>query len=387
MVLGSANTVSGAQRPLSLGFVGGGLSSAVGQAHFSASQLDGRWRLECGVFSRNREVNRHTGRAWHIAAERVHDSLEALIEAETGRLDAVAVLTPTPDHPDTVCALLERGIPVICEKTLADSTAGIDRVRTACVGRGAFLAVTYNYSGYPMVRELREMIHSGRLGDINQIHVEMPQEGFVRPPPIAGHDVPTPQRWRLAEGEVPMVCLDLGAHLYHLVVFLTGQEPTEVMANFKNYAPYHGIVDTSLMWMNFASGMTGSFWFTKTAIGNRNGLRVRVYGDRGSAEWYQMEPESLQFATIDGLRTTLDRGGNVTVAKALRYNRFKAGHPSGFVEAFANLYVDIAEALTEFRHSGHHTNPYVYGLDHSERGLRLFASARASDRERSWQPL
>lgn len=362
------------------------MSSAVGQVHYGACHLDGRWRLAAGAFSRTPEVNRRTAEAWRVPAERVYDDWRALVANEADRIDAVVVLTPTPDHADAVCALLEAGVPVICEKALAAGPTQVARIRRSFDPEYGFLAVTFNYSGYPMVRELRARIRAGQLGRLHQIHLEMPQEGLVRPPPIAGTAAP-PQSWRLVDGEVPTICLDLGVHLHHLAVFLTGREPREVMADFANHSPYRKLVDNVMLWLNFEDDLKGSFWFTKTALGHRNGLRLRVYGDKGSAEWYQAEPEELRLAFHDGTRLTLDRGTASTVCSEPRYNRFKAGHPAGFVEAFANLYADIADALEQHRREGRHDNPYVFGLDHAERGLRLFAAARRSAEERQWQSL
>jgi len=374
------------KNPLSLGFIGGGLSSAVGQVHFGASQLDGRWWLEAGVFSRNSETNRKTAAKWHVPPSRLYDSWQDFLAAEAHRLDAVAVLTPTPDHADIVCALLEKGVPVICEKTLTTSLEEAALVQKSFKKSKNFLAVIFNYSGYPMVRELRERIRNGELGYLHQIHFEMPQEGFVRPPAIAGKSAP-PQNWRLKDGTIPTICLDLGVHLYHLAFFLVGKEPVRTMAEFSNFSTYHELVDNIMMWLEYEDGMKGSFWMSKTALGYSNGLKIRLYGDEGSAEWVQMNPEELRISYKDGTRTTVDRAAKTLVCGELRYNRFKAGHPAGFIEAFANLYYDIADALIAYRKTGKQENHYVFGLEHSVRGFELFTAARQSNDERRWKIL
>ena len=371
---------------LSLGFIGGGLSSAVGQVHYGASRLDGRWRLVAGVFSRYGEMNCKTAAAWHVPPSRLYDSWQNFLAAEAHRLDAVVVLTPTPDHADIVCALLERGVPVICEKTLTTSLEEADLVKKSFKKTNNFLAVIFNYSGYPLVRELRERIRIGELGHLHQIHFEMPQEGFVRPPAIAGKFVP-PQNWRLKDGTIPTICLDLGVHLHHLAFFLVGKEPVRTMAEFSNFSNYTGVVDNIMMWLEYEDGMKGSFWMSKTATGNRNGLKIRLYGDKGTAEWVQMNPEELRISYKDGTCMNIDRASDSLVCGELRYNRFKAGHPSGFIEAFANLYYDIADALIAYRKTGKPANPYVFGLEHSVRGLELFTAARQSSDERRWKEL
>ncbi len=371
------------QKELSLGFIGGGLNSAIGQTHYSASMLDGLWRLDAGVFSRNGEINRRTGRARNVSEDRVYDHWSDLIAHEKNRLDAVVVLVPTPLHAEVLGPLLEAGIPVLCEKAFTSSLAEGKRLLEAYQPDSHFLSVTYNYTGYPLVRELRERIRRSELGAIRQIHLEMPQEGFIRPPDIGGRTVP-PQSWRLVDGAIPTVCLDLGVHLHHLVWFLTGEEPAEVMAEFNHYSTYPGIVDDVMMWLRFESGMRGSFWFTKTAIGRRNGLKLRLFGEKGSARWYQQDAENLYMAHLDGSMATIDRGGQAIVAREGRYNRMKVGHPSGFIEAFANLYHDTACAYRQWRNTGVCKNEFVSGPEIAVRGLELFQRAADSHANGSW---
>ncbi len=369
-------------KPLRLGFVGGGLSSAVGQVHMCASQMDGHWQLQAGAFSRDQSINQKTAEAWNVA--RVYDDWRQLLDAERTQLDAVAVLTPTPDHADEVCEILERGIPVICEKALAVSLDEAARIREVLTRTNGFLAVTYNYSGYPLVRELRQRIENGELGKIHQIQFEMPQEGFVRPPSIAGKASP-PQAWRLKDTEIPMVAFDLGIHLFHLAHFLTAKNVVRTMADFSNFSPYPNLVDDIRMWLEYDDGMKGDFWMSKTSLGNRNGMRLRLYGDKASVDWVQAQPETLHISYADGRNEIVDRGSQTHVAGLLRYNRMKPGHPAGFIEAFANLYCDLADALQQYRAQGSHTHPYVYGLDHSQDALKLFSAARRAHVQKSWQ--
>jgi|TARA_B100000315_G_scaffold136259_1_gene125548 predicted dehydrogenase len=369
--------------PLSLGFIGGGLSSAIGQTHFAATQLDGRWRLAAGVFSRHSEINSKTAEAWNVSNDRLYESWQTFLDAETDRLDAVVVLTPTPDHSDIVCVLLEKGVPVICEKPLASSLEEVNLIQKLFRKSHNFLSVTYNYSGYPMVRELRERVRNGEIGKLQKIHFEMPQEGFVYSDAITGELAP-PQSWRLKDGLIPAICLDLGVHLHHLAYFLTGKEPARTIGEFSNHSTYLGLVDDVMMWLEYEDGMKGSFWMSKTALGYRNGLKLRLYGDEGSAEWVQMKPEELRISYKDETRMIVDRASKTLVGGELRYNRMKAGHPSGFIEAFANLYCDIADALIAYRETGKQNNPYVFGLEHSVRGLELFAATKKSNDHGCW---
>jgi hypothetical protein len=373
-------------QPLRLGFIGGGLSSAVGQTHYCAATMDGRWRIDAGAFSRSDFTNYASAAKWNVNPQRVYADWRAFIDQESSQLDAVAVLTPTPDHVDMVVGLLNAGIPVICEKALVASVAQLQSIENAYRANKHFLAVTYNYSGYPLVRELRALIQQGKLGKIQQIHIEMPQEGLARPPAIAGQAAP-PQSWRLKDGDIPTICLDLGVHMHHLVHFLCGAEPLSVMAEFAHNSQYPDIVDNVMMWLRYSQNMQASFWMTKTAIGYRNGLKIRVLGSEGSAEWLQVNPEELNLNTLDGTRMIIDRASQTEMAGDLRYNRMKPGHPAGFVEAFANYYSDIADALVAYK-KGKLSNPgFVAGFDIAKQGIELFAAARQSTLQGGWQNL
>lgn len=366
--------------PLRLGFIGGALNSAVGYTHFNASRIDGHFRVDAGCFSRRPESNAETAQTYGIPQERTHASWQALLEQERDMLDALVVLTPTPDHRDIVIAALDAGFPVICEKALAVSSDECEQISAAVARNRGFLAVTYNYSGYPMVRELRRMIADGSLGTLQQIHLEIPQEGFLR-------EGAAPQAWRLKDYAVPTVSLDLGVHVHHLVHFLTGgKAPLEVVGDQGTYGHFSEIVDNVYCLAHYEDNLRVQSWFGKTALGNRNGLRIRVMGSLASAEWFQMQPEDLQLNQADGRRLLIDRGSNdADVARQLRYNRFKAGHPSGFIEAFANLYADIAGRLRQFKSDEAAHSEFVYGARESEEGLRFLEAISRSAQTRKWE--
>lgn len=368
--------------PLRLGFIGGALNSAVGYTHFNSCRLDGHFRVDAGCFSRHAEQNEDTARTYCIAPERAHANWRALLEHEKGTLDAIVVLTPTPDHAEIVAAALDAGFPVICEKALAISSAQCRAIGDAVARNRGFLAVTYNYSGYPMVRELRQLIAGGSLGTLHQIHIEMPQEGFLR-------QAAAPQAWRLKDYEVPTVSLDLGVHVHHLIHFLTaGKAPLEVVGEQSTYGQFGGIIDNVYCLARYEDDLRIQTWYGKTALGYRNGLRIRVFGSQASAEWYQMEPEDLRLSYADGRHVLLDRGcGEAGVARQLRYNRFKPGHPSGFIEAFANLYADIADHLRHYLAGQPAPSDFVYGASQSEEGMRFLEAIVRSAAGKTWQPV
>ncbi len=369
-------------RRLKLAFIGGGLNSAVGTTHKIASQMDGRFELVAGCFSTHIDVNERTKKQWY--ADRMYPSGKALLEAEKNKIDAVVVLTPTPYHTEIIIEAIKLGYPVICEKALTASISDAIRIKEALKRYRGYLAVTYNYTGYPMVRELRSIIRQNKLGRVQQIHIEMPQEGFER---LDRNSNPmTPQRWRLQDGEIPTISLDLDDHLHNKIYFLTGEKPIKVIAIQNSFGLFKQVIDNVICIAKYTNDMVCNIWYSKAALGYRNGLRVRVYGEKGSAEWYQMNPEMLYLHDNRGHTQIIDRGSfDVNTSSQQRYNRFKAGHPAGFIEAFANLYSDIADSIIAYKENLNYKSEYVFGVDEALGGLYMMEAIAKSAKNESWE--
>jgi predicted dehydrogenase len=369
-----------ASKPFQIGFIGGGVNSAVGDSHFVASQMDSHFEVVSGCFSRNPAVNLRTAERRNISRGRLYDSWQAFLDQEKSSLDAVVVLTPTPQHSEIVAAVLEARLAVVCEKALAVSTEDAEKVRRSVLKTSGRLYVTYNYSGYPMLRELRGLISTGKLGRIQQVHIEMPQEGFAR---LDAEGRPfVPQEWRLKDGTLPTISLDLGVHLHHIVDFLISEKPLEVVAIESKLGNFPGVIDNVVAIAHYSGDVVSTFWFSKVALGHPNGLVVRVFGDSGSAEWHQMNPEYLIFHDAFGRTSRLDRSSiDAQDSQLQRYNRFKPGHPAGFLEAFANVYSDIAADLS-CKVSGDAAKPY--SVDQALAGLGLLEAITRSSAEKRW---
>ena len=370
-------------KPLSLGFIGGALDSAVGYTHFSASMIDNRWSLQAGCFSRDMAKNIDTAKTYGVLTDRVYTNWQEMIKKEKNKLDAITILTPTPSHHDIVISCLNEGIPVICEKALAMNYKQAKQVLTTCDEKNGFLALTYNYSGYPMIRELCNLINKGTLGKILHFQVEMPQEGFIRVDESGNK--PKPQTWRLSDKEIPTIHLDLAVHLHHLIYYLTRQKPLEVISDQASDGWFNTIIDNVSCLCRYSDNIQGQIWFSKSALGHRNGLRIRIYGSEASAEWVQVNPEELVLSFIDGHRQILDRASTVKISNKQRYTRFKAGHPAGFLEAFANLYYDIADCLIEYKLNGDWSSNEVFSAELATEGLQFLEAMVLSSHTKKWE--
>jgi len=325
---------------MKLGFIGGGLNSAVGYTHFLAARLDGMFEIVAGCFSRQKAINVETANRFGIDEPRCYASMDELLAKEHGKLDAVCILTPTPGHAEAVVAGLQAGFDVICEKALATSASELELIREALVATGRKLFVTFNYVGYPMVREARAIIAEGSLGRVQQIYCEMPQESFSR-------TEANPQDWRKRDYEIPCVSLDLGVHVHQMTHYLLGGDKCDMFTAWEaSFGRIPDVIDTVTLTGNIQSLTLVNMMWGKAALGHTNGLRFRVFAERGSLEWCQSQPELLSYCDETGRRKTLERGQpGLKKANEPRFNRFKAGHPAGFVEAFANIYLDFHDGL------------------------------------------
>lgn len=360
-----------------LAFIGGSIDSIAGYPHLIASQMDKNFEVVAGSFSTQQNINHKTAEKWKIP--NIYDNWQEMILQEKNNIDAVVILAPTPLHCEIIIELLKINVPIICEKPLVSSKEEIEKINKFYDENKHFLVITNNYSGYPMVRELHEKIKNNELGKILNIRLKMPQESFLRPP----KSVKYPQKWRLEDSFIPMISLDLGAHLHHLAYFLLQEEPNKVFATYDRFSKYN-IVDDVNMLLEYPSGIKGNMWLSKTALGNRNGLHIEVYGEKASASWHQENPEKLEFSYNTGQKVIIDRGSDIEMLPNSLYNRMTPGHPSGFIEAFANLYNDIYTDLDKYKKSESHNCVYTYSLNHAINGINLLHSASISDKNKVW---
>ena len=334
-------------RKLRLGMVGGGPGSNIGETHRRAASFDGRYELVAGVFASDASRSREFAASLEIAPERRYGSWAEMAERESARkegIEVVAIMTPNSSHHPIARAFLEIGVDVICDKPLTTELEdAVDLLRLARRRKLVF-AVTYNYTGYPMVRQAREMARSGELGAIRLVQVEHPEGWASTLLEGSGHKQAV-WRTKLDIAGKSAVVGDLGTHAHHLARFITGLEVTQVSAELSTLVPGRKADDNAHVNLRFTEGARGMMWVSMAATGNLHGQRIRVFGEKASLEWIQEQPEQLFFRPVDGPHRTLSRGCSYLSSSAQRASRLGAGHPEGFLEAFANIYTDAADAV------------------------------------------
>jgi len=372
---------------INVAFIGGGISSVVGYSHKVAIEMDGRFRLVAGCFSKKQSINEKTAKDWMLENCNLYDNWCELMERERDSVDVIIVLTPTNQHTDIIISAIKHGYFVVSEKALCSSVEDAQNIKRVIDDNNGYLAVTYNYSGYPMFRELQEIINSGKLGKVLNINAEMPQEGFVKLNKQT-NNVPDPQNWRMSDTTIPTISLDLGVHVHQLIKALISQKPLSVVAIQNSFGKVKSVIDDVNCLIKYDGGSTANIWYSKSALGYKNGLRLRVFGSKGSAEWLQTNSEYLSLTDTYGHSISIDRSNqDLLVANQNRYNRFKPGHPSGFLEAFANYYDDIYEEIISIKKNEFTKERYVYGIDTAIEGLKLLQSISISSKTLQWESM
>ena len=330
---------------LRLGFVGGGAASGIGPTHWHASRFDGNFSLVAGAFSADAQRNRAAAEAYGLAPERVYDSFEQMALTESGRADgieAVSVMLPNNQHAAATRAFLAQGIDVICEKPLATSLDEALDLETFHAAHPCVLVLTHNYSGFPMVREARDQIAAGAIGELRVIQVEHAVSSGVAAP---GRNATSGWRGDPAIVGSSAVLADIGVHAHHLMRFITGLEVRQVAAELATLSPGRVSDDNAHVMLRMDRNVRGLLWASFVAAGIRQGLQIRVFGSTGSLAWHQEDPDRLLIQPQHAAHYVLRRGESWTGAAAQAGTRLKAGQLEGQIEAFANIYSDAAELI------------------------------------------
>ncbi len=353
-------------RRLRLGVIGGGPGSFIGPVHRAAARMDDNFEIVASVLSSDADRSRREGRAIGVAAERAYGSPDEMFAKEKGRADGmevVAIMTPNDSHCDLARTAIEQGLDIICDKPLATNLEDALDLRRQVKASGVVFCQTFNYTGFPLVRQARAMIRDGDLGEVRMVNVEYVQGHNAAL--IRGELDDPPANWHFRPEKVgPSLILgDIGSHAHHMAAFVTGQGFARVMADIGAVVPRRKADDYADVLFRLDNGAPGMMWVTQAGAGAVHGLHFRVFGDKGGLEWFEEEPNQLFHSRLGAPALTFERGGPALKPEALRAQRIGIGHPEGYQEAFAVLYADAAEAIGHLTMKGAVVDATVeYGL-------------------------
>ncbi|MGD9538922.1 MAG: Gfo/Idh/MocA family protein [Alphaproteobacteria bacterium] len=340
-------TEQGAPRRLRLGMVGGGEGAFIGGVHRIAARIDDRYELVAGAFASDPARSKASAPALHVAPERAYGSFAEMAKVEAARkdgIDVVAIVTPNHVHYPAAKAFLDAGIHVICDKPLTTNLKDAEALAGLVETSGLEFGLTHNYTGYPLVRQAREMVLGGVLGPLRVVQAEYPQDWLSTRLEATGMKQAL---WRTDPAQAgPAGSLgDLGTHAFNLVRFITGLEVEALTADLHSFVEGRKVEDNAQVLLRFKSGARGMIWSSQVAAGNENALKVRFYGEKGGLEWRQENPNLLIHTPLGEPPRTLTRGGPGLGAAASAATRIPPGHPEGYLEGFAQLYRDYAERI------------------------------------------
>jgi predicted dehydrogenase len=371
-------------RRLRLGMVGGGRGAFIGAVHRLAARMDDRYELVAGALSADPANARASAADLHIAPERAYASFAEMATAEAARpdgIDVVAIVTPNHLHAAPAKAFLAAGIHVICDKPLTSTLEDALALEQAVAASGKVFGLTHNYTAHPLIRQAREMVAAGELGELRVVQVEYPQDWLATKLEDTGQKQAA---WRTdparsgAAGSVG----DIGTHAFNLAEFVSGLTVETLAADLSSMVPGRLLDDNAGMLLRFAGGTRGMLWASQVAVGNENAVRLRVYGTKAGLDWHQETPNAMTFTRLGQPTQTLTRAGAGATPANSHASRVPAGHPEGYLEAFGQLYRDLAEQITA-RLEQRAPDPaslLVPGIVEGVRGMRFITAAVASSR-------
>jgi len=334
-------------KKLTYGMVGGGQGAFIGEVHRKSIAMDGKAELVAGCFSRDHQNTLATGNMLGLKEDRLYASFEEMMTAEGQRkdkIDFVVIVTPNSSHFAIAKSAMENRIHVVCDKPLTCNSRDAEELARISSGKDLLFCVTYTYTGYPMVKHLREMVAKGELGDIRFVNAEYPQEWLSTFLEESGNKQAA---WRTDPALTGASnCVgDIGSHIENMVSYLTGMRIRSLCARLDTFVEGRALDDNASIMIEYDSGAKGLYWSSQIAVGHDNGLRVRIYGSKGSVQWCQENPNYAEVSYLGKPKVLLSRGRDDMYPHAQGYSRVPAGHPEGYFEAFANIYSTFCDAL------------------------------------------
>ena len=375
-------------RPIRLGMVGGGNDAFIGGVHRIAARIDGRFDLVAGALSSTPEKAQASGAALGLSPDRTYDDFKAMAIREArlkDGIEAVAIVTPNHVHYAAAREFLKRGIHVICDKPLTATMSDARKLAKAVEDSDALFVLTHNYTGYPMMRQAREMVANGDLGNLRLVQVEYVQDWLTQ------QDDSKQAAWRTdpTRSGLGGSTGDIGTHAFNLASFVSGLTLDSLSADLQSFVPGRLLDDNAHVMMRFEGGARGLLWCSQVAPGNENGLRLRIFGDKGGLEWHQENPNQLWFTPFGEPKRLLTRGGAGTGHASARVTRTPGGHPEGYLEGFATIYSEAAEAIEAHRAGQPVSKDVIYPtIADGLLGMQFVdACVRSSKRDAAWVKL
>ena len=369
-----------------LGMVGGGRGAFIGAVHRIASRIDDQYELVAGAFSS--DPVKSAASAADLGVARSYGSYAEMAQKEVRRKDgieAVAIVTPNHMHAPVAMEFLKRGIHVICDKPLTATLPEAKKLAKAAEASGVIFALTHNYTGYPMIRQAKELIASGELGDIRLVNVEYIQDWLAEPIEQTGQKQAD---WRTdpARSGAGGATGDIGTHAFNLGNFVSGLTLDSLAADLQSFVPGRRVDDNAHVMLRYTSGARGMLWCSQVASGQENGLRLRIFGTKAGIEWEQENPNYLYVAPLGKPKYRLTRNGPGTGEAAARMSRIPSGHPEGYLEGFANIYAEAAHAIIARRDGSPLDAAVTFpGLKEGLEGVAFVdACVRSSKRNGAW---
>ncbi len=380
----------GLERKLRYGMVGGGPDAFIGAVHRHAAALDGEIELVAGSFSSSPEKSRLQGKELYLDQERIYDTFEEMAVEEAkrpsgDRIDFVSIVTPNHLHFDVAQSFLNAGFHVICDKPMTNSLESAEFLCRLVSEKDLVFALTHNYTGYPMVKQARDLVMHGELGEIRKIVVEYPQGWLSTLLEETGHKQAA---WRSDPNQagISSALADIGTHAENLAEYITGCQMEELLADFGTMVEGRLLEDDASVLIRYQGGARGILYASQISAGEENNLRIRVYGTKSGLAWAQEHPNRLHIIRQDGPEKIYKRGNNYLSPAAVYGTRLPAGHPEAFIEAFANIYKNAGRTIAA-KISG--LNPDPLDLDFptvqdGARGVNFLHTALKSHTERRW---
>lgn len=375
---------------IKMGMIGGGPGSFIGDVHRIAARLDNQIELVCGAFSSSYEKSKQTGEDLYLDPNRVYENYQQMIEKEallpiSERMDFVAIVTPNHMHYPPAVAALKAGFHVMSDKPATLNLDEALKLRELIEETGLLYGLTHTYLGYPMVKQARAMVKDGKLGDIRKILVEYPQGWLSQFEESSGENKQAEWRTDPARSGVAGAMGDIGTHAHNLAEYISGQLMTEVCADLNIYVKGRLLDDDGSVLFRMDGGATGALTASQICAGEENALKIKIYGEKGGLEWQQMEPFKLIYKPHGEVMQTYTAGvdKNNLSAEAHSACRVPAGHPEGYLEAFANLYTGFAEAIRAY--DGHYRGADLIGIEEGVRGMAFVeAVVKSSASDEKW---